>query len=178
MSNAKLLEKLSALGVCKQGIRWAKEKDTYSKQRLWEEASPLDMLWILRRTMTSYKSKKIRTLARCLVDIVDTIDVDQDYGPGEVRARGILLAFADGRAETEDIYSLHLSLNYKSGRFYGVLATLSKELVEWTYAMRNPRLLSHEELATNAFFEAYGPMDISWSKEIVLRHFPKPPRLK
>jgi len=175
-----LIAKLEDLGACEPSIAWVTANSSCSKQDLWESASPIYMLWLLRRTMTSYRSKKIRTLARCLVDIVDIIDINQEYWPSEVRARSILVAFADGRAETEDVYSLHLSLDYASSRFWEVMAMMSKGHLDWCCENRNPLARKPSALAANYVGDieaVLAPNDLSWAREIILRHFPNPPRL-
>lgn len=180
MANAELIAKLKDLRACEPSIAWVTTNNSCSKQDLWERASPIYMLWLLRRTMTSYRSKKIRTLARCLVDIVDIIDISQEYWPSEVRARSILVAFAEGRAETEDVYSLHLSLDDASSRFWEVMAMMSKGHLDWCYENRNSSALTPSALAANYVGDieaALDPDDLGWVREIILRHFPKPPRL-
>ena len=173
-----LISRLHDMGACGMAIEWVMAQDVDTPQKLWNIAPPAYMLWLLRRTMFSYKSQKIRTLARCLVDIIDTCDdEDKDYQPKVVRARDILLAFAEGRAETEDIYALHLSLDWESGRFFRAMESLSKAETEIRVLYRNPFKLSPAELAADTLIlpSVYGPCE-DIAQEIVLRYFPKPPR--
>jgi len=172
LTNVQLIEKLKALGACRDARDWVKMSDRLTAQQLWEQAEPIHMLWLLRRTCVSYRSKKLRCLVNCLLEVVSTIDPDRAHWPGERRAERILSAFADGQADTEDVYSEHLCLGSMSGKLHPIMESISKQEAVSRYLTSDMWL----RFGANTL-DDLSLKDKEWAREIILRHFPKPPRL-
>ena len=177
-----LVSKLEDLGACSQALDWVDAWPNAKPSTLWKDPdlNPEHMLWLLRRTCINYNSKKIRALAACLIELASAAEEWGGFKPYEKEAKEQARLFADGKLNTEELGKWFHQHKYKGlGNFYEVVVTLCRyENCRQSFETEKLPLSKYVEWAADALSTRIAmPERAAEAREIILRHFPKPPRL-
>ncbi len=172
MSNARLIEKLQALGACYNARSWVKDEGFNTAQEAWDSQNikPKDMLWLLGRTQGSSLERRRKQILMA-VDLLDLTYGREWYEPNplDIALRAALIAYGEGRLGETGVrrvwrQAMDADRAWTLGdRVFGCVRPSGSYTVAGCYSA----------LVPNASFEMG-----TKQQAIIRKHFPKPPRLQ
>jgi len=176
-----LVSRLEDLGACSQALDWVDARPGVKPSALWKDhdLEPEHMLWLLRRTCINYNSKRLRALAACLIELVSAAAEWRGFKPYEEKAKAQVQLFAECKLNTRELgVWLHQHKHTGLGNLYEVISTLCRSENEpYPHETKREPRSKYVEWAADKLSTCCSLPEQAQAREIILRHFPKPPRL-